>query len=130
VDQAKALILVVDDDDDLRATLRRVLEIHGYAVIEAASGSAATLLLDVQSPDLIITDVFMPEGDGFEMMNLLRERQSLVPVIADSGAVRHDGIDFLHIAGHFGAVAVLGKPFHPRELIAAVAKGLEQREAN
>jgi CheY-like chemotaxis protein len=80
--------------------------------------------LKEQSPDLVITDIFMPEGDGFEMLNELRGREPKVPVIAMSGGGVQDGLDVLAIAGRLGATKVLYKPFARRQLLDAIAEAL------
>ena len=78
-------ILLIDDNDDARVTVARILEMSGYAVVQAPNAKAASLLLQQQAPDLVITDIFMPDGDGFEMLNELRDREPRIPVIAMSG---------------------------------------------
>jgi CheY-like chemotaxis protein len=117
-------ILLVDDNDDARITVARILEMSGHTVVQAPNAKAASALLKEQNPDLVITDIFMPEGDGFEMLNELRVREPKIPVIAMSGGGAQDGMDVLAIAGRLGAKKVLYKPFARRQLLDAIAEAL------
>lgn len=121
-----ASILLVDDNDDARVTVARILEMSGYSVVQAPNAKAASALLNEHVPDLVITDIFMPEGDGFEMLNQLREREPKIPVIAISGGGVRDGLDVLAIAGRLGAKKVLNKPFARRQLLDAITEALGQ----
>jgi CheY-like chemotaxis protein len=122
-----AAILVVDDNDQIRGAIADILEQAGYRVAVAPNaGNAAALIADLL-PDLVITDIFMPEGDGFEMMNAIRRQSSSVPVIAISGGSTKVGTDYLKLAAKFGAAAILYKPFGKEELLSAVAQGLARR---
>src|SRR5690349_48430 len=91
-------ILLVDDNEDARVTVSRILGMAGYQVTEAPNARAAAALLKDNPPDLVITDIFMPEGDGFEMLNELRNNDIHVPVIAISGGGASQGMDVLGIA--------------------------------
>ncbi len=119
-----ASILLVDDNDDARITVARILEMSGYGVVQAANAKSASALLKDHTPDLVITDIFMPEGDGFEMLNELRDREPRIPVIAISGGGAQNGLDVLAIAGRLGAKRVLYKPFARRQLLDAIAEAL------
>ena len=119
-----ASILLVDDNDDARTTVSRILEMAGHRVIQAPNAKIATALLKEHKPDLVITDIFMPEGDGFEMLNELRNRELKIPVIAISGGGVQQGLDVLAIAGRLGAKRVLYKPFARRQLLEAIGEAL------
>lgn len=112
-------ILIVDDDSTLRAALTRYLQDRGFVVRNATSGleGFSSFIKDV--PDLIVSDVVMPEMNGFELCTKVRATESgrLIPFIFLSG--RCDLED--RIQGHtIGADDYLVKPFHPRELIAKI----------
>lgn len=112
-------ILIVDDDNTLRAALTRYLQDRGFVVRNAASGKEGLDSFTEDVPDLIVSDVVMPEMDGFELCAKVRETGpgKLVPFIFLSG--RCDLED--RIQGHsIGADDYLVKPFHPRELIAKI----------
>jgi len=96
----------------------------GHSVVQAPNAKAASALLQEQAPDLVITDIYMPEGDGFEMLNELRGREPQIPVIAMSGGGAQEGMDVLRIAGRLGAKKVLYKPFARRQLLEAIAEAL------
>jgi len=112
-------ILIVDDDSTLRAALTRYLKDRGFLVRNAASGRQGFDSFVQDMPDLIVSDVVMPEMDGFELCTRVRESETgqLIPFIFLSG--RCDLED--RIQGHsIGADDYLVKPFHPRELIAKI----------
>lgn len=112
-------ILIVDDDSTLRAALTRYLKDRGFIVRNAASGIEGLESFNQDPPDLIVSDVVMPEMNGFELCTKVRDTGpgQLVPFIFLSG--RCDLED--RIQGHsIGADDYLVKPFHPRELIAKI----------
>lgn len=118
-------ILVVDDDMTLRTALTRYLEKRGYAVQKAACGTEALLCFEQDPPDLIVSDVIMPEMDGFEFCRRLRAIRTgqLTPFIFLSS--RGDIED--RVQGHsIGADDYLIKPFEPRELLAKIEAQLER----
>jgi CheY-like chemotaxis protein len=118
-----ANILVIDDDELVRETLDIVLQDAGHTVILAQNGRLGLKQLDDQAVDLVITDLFMPEMEGFETMNLVRRHQPDLKVIAISGGGR--GSDqglYLEEAEMLGADASLAKPFKNSELIALVER--------
>lgn len=120
-------ILIVDDDATLRAALTRYLKDRGFVVRNAASGREGLDSFTEDTPDLIVSDVVMPEMDGFELCTRVRESGSgqLVPFIFLSG--RCDLED--RIQGHsIGADDYLVKPFHPRELIAKIEAQLARAQ--
>jgi len=73
-------IMVVDDDHDILRIVSRTLELEGYTVSLANDGKEALALLEKRHPDLVLLDVMMPELDGFQVLELLRQRSD-VPVI-------------------------------------------------
>jgi CheY-like chemotaxis protein len=115
-----AEILIVDDDDDVRTSLRRILERAGYGVLECANGHEALQVLAAAHPDLIITDVYMPEMDGIEFLLALREAEPDLPVLAMSGGSLAPADFVLEDAAHLGANLVIQKPYEMNELLGAV----------
>ena len=110
-------LLVVDDDPDVRDSLRRALGYSGYAVSTAANGADA-LSSVAQSPvDLIILDVLMPMLDGFDTCRALRERGHATPVLV---LTARDAVDDRVAGLEAGADDYLVKPFALRELLARV----------
>jgi excisionase family DNA binding protein len=109
-------VLIVDDDEALRAFVRSNLELDGFTVREAGSAEEGLAALDESPPDLILLDVMMPSVDGWEMLQHVRDRHGVgaMPVIMFSGKV-----DESQTAEERGAQAFIGKPFDPRQLVDA-----------
>lgn len=83
-----ARILVIDDDESIRALLRTVLELQGYDVIEAENGYEGLLCYRAEPTDLVITDMLMPVMDGVEMITELQRDFPWVKIVAISGGRR------------------------------------------
>ena len=120
--QAVPSILVVDDDPEIRSTLKKILELSGHTVYTAASGIEAHQRLDEHPVDLMITDIVMPDQDGLEGMRQAREKRPSLPVIAMSGGGRLRTDNYLRLAKAFGATDVLEKPFDTASLLAKVER--------
>ena len=114
----RPLILIVDDDPNLREFLRANLEMDGYQVREAGSAEEGLAALDEEPPDLILLDVMMPKVDGWEMLRLVRERHGVaaIPIVMFSGKVDEEDAE---AAKERGADAFIGKPFDPEQLLAS-----------
>lgn len=119
-----ARILVVDDEDLVRLTLRQMLEAGGHEVIEAANGKQGVALEAENSVDLVVTDIIMPEQEGIETIVQLRRKNPSLKIIAISGGGRMKNMDFLKIAANVGADATLTKPFSTQELTEVVDRCL------
>ena len=115
-----ARILVIDDDPEIRETVRRILASRGHTVELAQDGKVGIAALAQHVPDLVITDVFMPDQDGIETIIELRKAFPNLRVIAMSGGSTGGLMSLLDDMEAFGANATLPKPFTPKELIAAV----------
>ena len=122
----KPLVLVVDDDEQLREFIRVNLEMDGYVVREAGSAAEGLAALEEQAPALVLLDVMMPQVDGFEMLRRMQEQHGLgsVPVIMFSGKVDEETADR---AAREGARAFVGKPFDPQALIESTKQLLSRR---
>ena|SRR5258708_23847389 len=120
----KATILVIDDDEAVRYSIRRIMQGEGFAVAVAANGREALELLDRAFPALVITDLIMPEMEGLETITELRKRRPELPIIAISGGGRVIRPGYLDFAKKLGASDVLAKPFEPEDLVAAVNRQL------
>ena len=108
-------VLVVEDDVGVRALVRETLEQAGYATVEAGSREEALKAARERLPDLVVTDVHMPGGSGYEVCRTLREELGEeLPIIILSGS-RTEAYD--RVAGfEFGADDYMVKPFEPEEL--------------
>lgn len=113
----KKKILVVDDDADMRLTLRLALELAGYLVDEAANGREAIERQRAAPADFVITDIFMPDSDGFEAIDGLRKQFPGARIVAISGGAQLTKRDYLPDAELAGADATLQKPFDVDELL-------------
>jgi len=121
-------ILIVDDEPDVRRSLRKRLEKVGHCVVEAADGRAAAEQARTTPPDLVITDIIMPDTDGIETIATLRQNAPHLRILAISGGGRTGRTDFLQYARKLGADDILAKPFSSDTLHAkvdALADGLE-----
>lgn len=118
-------ILVVDDDSASRLVLKMYLENQGFVVLEAKSGTEALGICEDGLPDLVISDVMMPEMDGFEFCRRLRATRAgqLLPFIFLSSKGEVDA----KVEGHLqGADDYLVKPFQPEEILAKVKAQLDK----
>ena len=108
------LVLLVDDDPQVREVVRVNLEMEGYAVREAGNAEDGLAALENEAPDLILLDVMMPQVDGWEMLRRVQERHGVgsIPVVMFSGQ-----LDAGREAAERGAQAFVGKPFDLRALI-------------
>lgn len=123
-----AKILIVEDEPAMRRATCRVLEGGGHTVEAYENGRAVIEHLAREAPDLLITDIFMPDVEGLETIRQARRLRPELPIIAMSGFSFEAG-DYLQIAERFGAVASLKKPFRPAELLDLVARVLAEPPA-
>jgi DNA-binding response OmpR family regulator len=110
-------ILVIDDDKLIRSMVSQTLIAQGYEVIEAGDGNEGVDLYCSSNPDLVITDIIMPEKEGLETIKEIRDRSPQARILAISGGGRLGTMDFLQIARKLGADRILHKPFDPDELL-------------
>jgi CheY-like chemotaxis protein len=113
-------ILVVDDNQDTLQVMRQVLESQGYAVSVADDGKKAIRVLLRDSADLVITDMLMPHGDGFELITALHRDFPALPVIAMSGGGHLAAETYLGLARGFRVNGILRKPVTRDELSLAI----------
>jgi DNA-binding response OmpR family regulator len=113
-------VLIIDDDEQLRALLYEILDREGFEVVEATNGAEGLKLYRSQPADLVITDLIMPEKEGVETIMELRHEFPNVRVVAISGGGRSGGRDYLPIAAQLGARRTLAKPFSRQEILDAV----------
>ena len=116
-------ILFVDDDAGVALFAMRVLREAGFEVLVAGNRKVALHTLETEHPDLVITDLVLPDRGGLETIALMRQSRPSLPLIASSALGRH----FLKMAEGMGARATLAKPFTAEELLEAVRQALEPR---
>jgi CheY-like chemotaxis protein len=117
-----ARILVIDDDDQVREMLRQMIRNAGHEVEVAADGDVGMAMYRDNPADLIVTDIIMPEKDGWEAIVELRRDYPAVKIIAISGGARVGPYSYLAIAKRFGAQKVFAKPIEKTELLQAIGE--------
>jgi CheY-like chemotaxis protein len=115
-----AVILLVDDDAQTRNVLQSTLETAHHQVIPAQNGQEALQRVSTVHIDLVITDIWMPEKDGLEVIQELRRSYPLIKVLAYSGGYCEHDFDVFCAAKALGAHATLPKPFGLSELLNTV----------
>ena len=121
MDRAKPLILIVEDQSDLRALYARHLTISGFDVIEAGNGEDAVTCSTAQTPDVILMDLSLPIVDGWEATRRLKadSRTAHIPVVA---LTAHDGSGELQRATSAGCDWFVPKPCPPGALLTEVRR--------
>lgn len=119
VQSGSMLILIVDDDEDLRILARKALTKAGHRVIEAEGGAEGLRMVEEQRPDLIVLDLLMPAPDGFEVLRALRSSEAtrLLPVVV---LTAHGDEEGARRSFELGATDFVAKPFTPPQLDARV----------
>lgn len=118
-------VVLIEDDAAVRDALQCALEQWGFAVRSESTGRTAVDAVRSHGASVVITDLYMPETDGIEVIRALRRDCPGTPVIAMSGASNGDGrIGMLAVASALGAVAVLPKPFSLDELKTVLVRTL------
>lgn len=123
-----AKVLVIDDDPKVRSVVARFVELEGHTVVQAENGKEAINQLEGDPADLVISDIFMPEMDGIEVLIQLREHFPDAKLVAMSGGGAIAASHVLKTAMVLGAVAVLEKPFDLED-IRELLSDLDKREA-
>ena len=117
-------ILVIEDDDIFRKMLVKGLSVAGFDVLAAADGIEGTMLCHKVTPDLVITDIIMPERDGLETIRQIKRDFPQIPVFAISGSEHRTSL-YLTIADKLGADRIFEKPFSITQLIKAVVEAAQ-----
>lgn len=117
------MILVVEDHKTLRLMIVKGLKKEGFEVLEAENGKEALSILEKIDPELIISDVRMPEMDGFEFLGKVRERNKIVPFIFLTVL---DDIDDYQKGYKLGADSYITKPFEMKDLVRKIRKKLNR----
>ncbi len=119
-------ILLVDDDEEFNLVTKEILERAGYQVAAAFDGDAAESLFRRDPPDLVLTDIIMPDQNGLVFLHRIATGEGEFPckVIAMSGGGRIGTMDFLESARTLGVNDCLEKPFSKRDLLECVGRQL------
>lgn len=112
-----ARIMVVEDFEPTLLALESVLTRAGHQAILARDGAGVVEQVRADPPDLLITDILMPEKDGLVLIQEIRRFNPALPILAISGGGVKVGADYLDFAADFGANGVLVKPFRWQDLL-------------
>jgi two-component system nitrogen regulation response regulator NtrX len=118
----KPLVLVVDDESDIRSSLRMILEYEGYELSEASSGEDALRRLEVDRPDAVLLDIKMPRMDGLEILARIKQSDPALPVVVVSG---HGTIATAVEATRLGAFDFMEKPLERERVLLVVRNAIE-----
>lgn len=120
-----ALILIVDDAAFSRRMIRKILQADGYEIVEASNGREGLEITRSQTPDLILTDILMPDLNGFEFLKILQEQGSKIPAIIISADIQEASrTQCLEL----GAAGFINKPPKGDELRKTVRQFFEFKE--
>ena len=119
-----ARVLIIDDDPRILRNVGEILEDEGHEVQKAGDGKAALESIVAGPPDLIVSDMYMPEMDGIELLIRLQTEHPGTPMVAMSGGGYMAKEEPLQNASMLGAVAVLEKPFTIEQLVDVVNRAL------
>jgi DNA-binding response OmpR family regulator len=111
-------VLLIDDDPALLWLMGQAFAAAGYTTISAENGRMGLRMLDAHKPDLVVTDIVMPEMEGIGAILQIRRKASPPKIIAISGAGTGGRRNYLSWAKHLGADAVLAKPFRMSQIVA------------
>src|SRR5499427_2342020 len=117
----KAKILVVDDEAEIRRSVRMILEYEGYDVQEASSGPEALALIEREAPDLVFLDIKMPGVDGLEVLQKIRQLNEALPVVIISG---HGTVSTAVEATKLGAFDFIEKPLASERVLVTIRNAL------
>ena len=118
-------VLIVDDDQDLREILARLVRKEGFTPLTAADGHSALELLRLRGAEVMLADVHLPDRDGLELLQKAREMDPDLPVIMITA---YAGVNQAVAAMRAGAHDYLAKPFQHREVIRLLHRALEERQ--
>ena len=120
----KPRILVIDDEEGVRKSLRMILEYDGYDVTEAATGEEGVKLIEREAPALVFLDIKMPGMDGLEVLQKVRHLMEAMPVVVISG---HGDINTAVEATKLGAFDFIGKPPERERILVTVRNAVDTR---
>lgn len=113
-------ILIIDDEQPVQKMLKRLLEKNDYTVIQADNGNEGIKKFKRHTPDLVITDLIMPEKEGLETIRELKGIKPEVKIIAISGGGLNDPKMYLDLASKFGAANTFSKPVDNEVLLSTL----------
>lgn len=122
-------IYIFDDDEKIRFVFEQYLKGHGYDVVCAKDGKEGLRLLDREAPDLVVTDIMMPDIDGLEVVLSMRKEHPCIPVIAVSGGIACPVTEkVLPAMNKTGNIKVLYKPVKLEDLLDKIHELLGEKK--
>jgi len=121
-------ILIIDDESHILLMLKKMLGRAGYEIELAGNGKEGLDIFKRSQPDLVITDIIMPEKEGLETIREMRKTKKDLKIIAMSGGGKVSADSYLDIARIFGANKIIAKPFTKVEMVSAVIELLGSGE--
>jgi CheY-like chemotaxis protein len=115
-------ILVIEDNENMLRMMNDLLNRSGYHVLSAIDGVAGLKAYRAEKPDLVITDIIMPDKEGLEVIMDLVKEEPRPKIIAMSGGGMMEPRTYLSLAQKLGADEVLEKPFRPADLLTLIEK--------
>jgi DNA-binding response OmpR family regulator len=128
-DLSRFKILIIEDDEFLRAALAKLMGRTGGVVLEAGNGVEGLRLFRAEKPALVITDILMPDKEGLETIREMRRERADVRIIAISAGSPKYNLQFLDLAEKFGADATMHKPVDPDMLLVVARRLLSPGES-
>ena len=119
----KSRILVIDDEAEIRRSVKMILEYEGYEVLEAASGPDGVALAEKESPDLVFLDIKMPGMDGLDALQRIKASNETLPVVIISG---HGTVSTAVEATKLGAFDFIEKPLASERVLVTIRNALDQ----
>jgi DNA-binding NtrC family response regulator len=116
-------VLVIDDEDIVRVSCKRVLETDGYSVSLSSSVMEGIKLMETEGFDLLLTDLIMPGLDGFELLKLVRDKWPSLKIVVMTG---YGTTEAANKSLELGADDFIKKPFLPEELLLVAGTGREE----
>lgn len=123
---AERTILIVDDEDVVRESMREVLRDEGYRVVETGDGTTALRMIDEEKPGLVLLDIWMPQADGIGLLKEIKSREPDINVVMISG---HGNIHTAVTATKFGAFDFIEKPLSLEGLLMTVRRAFGESAA-
>lgn len=120
MNETNKTILVIDDEAAFRDYMTALLEKNNFTVLLAENGISGEQKAFELKPDLIITDIVMPDKEGVEFIKSIREKDTVTPIIAVSGGNRVNAYSYLSMTKKLGANAILAKPFSNSEILKTI----------
>ena len=119
----KHTILIVDEEDSVKEILKGIFEGVGYKTLTASSGTDALKLVDTESIDIVLMEVWLPDMDGFEVFEEIRKKRRDLPVIIMSG---HANNDTAFHAGKIGVYDFLEKPLSLDKILIVAKRAINE----